>query len=135
MSLIGYALRTAKTYYNLKTYNHALRVAEYVSDNDTIPNDKMDLCISLAIMHDLVEDTCYSQYNIIPIELSKGLKNITKQIDIKYIDYIKNIVANRKECPEAYWVKLADIKDHLCQKETLTEKLKEKYLEALRYLL
>lgn len=135
MSLIGYALRTAKTYYNLKTYNHALRVAEYVSDNDTIPNDKMDLCISLAIMHDLVEDTCYSQYNIIPIELSKGLKNITKQIDVKYIDYIKNIVANRKECPEAYWVKLADIKDHLCQKETLTEKLKEKYLEALRYLL
>lgn len=135
MSLIGYALRTAKTYYNLKTYNHALRVAEYVSDNDTIPNDKMDLCISLAIMHDLVEDTCYSQYNITPIDLSKGLKNITKQIDVKYIDYIKNIVANRKECPEAYWVKLADIKDHLCQKETLTEKLKEKYLEALRYLL
>lgn len=135
MSLIGYALRMAKKYYNLKTYNHALRVAGYVADNDIIPDDKMDLCISLAIMHDLVEDTCYSEFNIIPIELSKGLENITKQINVNYIDYIKNIVANRKECPEAYWVKLADIKDHLCLKDTLTEKLKEKYLEALRYLL
>lgn len=135
MSLIGYALRTAKKYYDLKTYNHALRVAGYVADNDIIPDDKMDLCISLAIMHDLVEDTCYSEFNIIPIELSTGLKNITRKRDDKYIDYIKNIVVNKKECPEAYWVKLADIKDHLCLKDTLTEKLKEKYLEALRYLL
>ncbi len=135
MSLIGYALRTAKKYYDLKTYNHALRVAGYVADNDIIPDDKMDLCISLAIMHDLVEDTCYSEYNMIPIELSTGLENITRKRNEKYIDYIKNIVINKKECPEAYWVKLADIKDHLCLKDTLTEKLKEKYLEALRYLL
>lgn len=135
MSLIGYALKMAKQYYNSDTYDHALRVSVYVADNDSIPNDKMDLCISLAIMHDLIEDTCYSEYNIIPIELSKGLKNITKQKDEKYIDYIKNIIANRKQCPEAYWVKLADIKDHLSQKDTLTEKLKEKYLDALRYLL
>lgn len=135
MSLIGYALRMAKLYYEPKTYNHALRVAEYVADNNSIPDDKMDLSISLAIMHDLVEDTCYSEFNTIPKELSIGLRNITKKRGVKYIDYIKNIATNRKECPEAYWVKLADIKDHLTQNDTLTDTLKEKYLKALPYLL
>ena len=37
--------------------------------------------------------------------------------------------------PEVYWVKIADMKDHLAQTDTLTDKLKEKYIEALPYLL
>lgn len=37
------------------------------------------------------------------------------------------------EC--AYYVKLMDVKDHLMQRETLTDKLKNKYTEALSYLL
>lgn len=135
MSLIGYALRIAKQYYEPKTYDHALRVAMYVADNDTIPKNKMDLCISLGIMHDLIEDTSYSEFNNIPADLSYGLKIITKRRDENYIDYIKNIVANKKECPEAYYVKIADMKDHLIQQETLTDKLKEKYLAAIPYLL
>lgn len=135
MSYIGYALRMAKQYYESKTYDHALRVAAYIADNDTIPKDKMDLCISLGIMHDLVEDTSYSEFNTIPADLSYGMKIITKRRDESYVDYIKNIVANKKECPEAYWVKIADMKDHLSQTETLTEKLKQKYLEAVPYLL
>lgn len=135
MSLIGYALRMAKRYYEPDTFDHALRVAAYVADNDTIPKNKMDLSISLGIMHDLIEDTPYPEFNNIPAELSYGLKIITKRKDESYIDYIKNIVANKKECPEAYWVKLADMKDHLSQTETLTDKLKEKYLAAMPYLL
>ena len=35
----------------------------------------------------------------------------------------------------AWFVKLADMKDHLSQVETLTPRLKEKYLSGLRYLL
>lgn len=135
MSLIGYALRMAKRYYDLNTYEHALRVAAYVADNKMIPDDKMDNCISLAIMHDLIEDTEYDQWNDIPLALKHGMSNITKRKDEDYIDYIKNIVSNKDTCPEAYWVKLADMKDHLTQTETLTDKLKEKYLAALPYLL
>ena len=135
MSLIGYALRMAKRYYEPDTYEHALRVAVNVADNQMIPDSKMDICISLAIMHDLIEDTTYREFNTVSIVLEHGMKNITKRKDENYIDYIKNIVSNKSTCPEAYWVKLADIKDHLMQTETLTDRLKEKYLAALSYLL
>jgi len=135
MSLIGYALRMAKQYYDLNTYEHVLRVAAYVADNKMIPDNIMDNCISLAIMHDLVEDTCYKKFNIVPLALQCGIENITKRRYEEYVDYIKRIVRNKDICPEAYWVKLADMKDHLAQTETLTDKLKEKYLAALPYLL
>ena len=135
MSLIGYALRMAKRYYETETYEHALRVAANVADNNIIPDSKMDLCISLAIMHDLIEDTNYGEFNDVPLALKHGMKNITKRRDEDYISYIKNIVNNKDTCPEAWWVKLADMKDHLAQTETLTEKLRDKYLTALPYLL
>lgn len=135
MSLIGYALRMAKQYYDSNTYKHVLRVAAYVADNKMIPDRDMDNCISLAIMHDLTEDTCYEEFNTVPLVLQHGMKNITKRRDEDYVDYIKNIVSNKDVCPEAYWVKLADMKDHLTQTDTLTDKLKEKYLATLPYLL
>lgn len=47
----------------------------------------------------------------------------------------KKIKEEYKNYPEAYWVKLADMKDHLAQTDTLTDKLKDKYLTALPYLL
>lgn len=135
MSDIGYALRMAKKYYNPDTYEHALRVASYVSDNYSIPDNYMDMCISLAIMHDLIEDTTYGKFNTAPDNLCKGMNLLTKKTNQSYIDYIKDIANNRDLCPEAYWVKLADMKDHLMEKNTLTDKLKEKYLSALPYLL
>ena len=52
-----------------------------------------------------------------------------------YEDYIKNIKKNRGIYPEAYWVKIADIKDHLIQKETLEDGAREKYIAALLQLL
>ena len=52
-----------------------------------------------------------------------------------YIKYIKKIRDYSDTKPEAYWVKMADMKDHLSQTDTLTDKLKEKYLTALPYLL
>lgn len=137
MSLIGYALRTAKQYYNPDTYKHALRVASFVADNIFISDSKMDNCIILAIMHDLEEDTNWDRNKC--SELDKYLKEsiglITQGKDISYIEYIKNIKENMVLYPEVYWVKIADMKDHLTQTETLTDKLKEKYIEALPYLL
>ena len=149
MSLIGYALRTAKQYYDDKTYNHALRVATFVAEDPMIPEDKQDVCIALAIMHDLLEDTKYELKELEKVDLEQGyrfthidkehfiycLRLITKSKDDEYITYIKSIRRYCVKYPEAYWVKLADMKDHLLQTNTLTDKLKEKYLKALPYLL
>lgn len=140
MSLIGYALRMAKKYYKPATYDHAIRVANYVAENKIIPEEKMDDCIALAIMHDLLEDTLYSLWIGAEDEIGKRfcdlLRLITHNKDtVCYMDYIKNLNDKSDEYPEAYWVKLADMKDHLAQTATLTDKLKGKYLEALSYLL
>lgn len=137
MSLIGYALRMAKQYYEPKTYEHALRVAGYVAENPMIPDDKMDNCVALAIMHDLIEDTKYSgggfgaEYSY----FEECLNLLTRPKDMDYLKYIKKIRDFSNIRAEAYWVKMADMKDHLSQTETLTDNLKEKYLKALPYLL
>lgn len=134
MSLIGYALKKAKQYYDSGTYEHAIRVAINVANNVLIPEYIMDKCISLAIMHDLIEDTRYAEFNTIPDELIIELKILSKN-KMYYQEYINNIILHKSDYPEVYWVKIADIKDHLMQKETLTEELKEKYLDTLTYLL
>ena len=137
MSLIGYALRMAKQYYKPETYKHALRVAGYVAENPMIPDDKMDDCIALAIMHDLIEDTeytggCFSSEHC---RFEECLNLLTKPKDMDYIEYVEEIRNYSRTNPESYWVKMADIKDHLSQTETLTDKLKDKYLAALPSLL
>lgn len=136
MSMIGYALRMAKKYYNSETYEHAIRVASYVADNKSIPDEDMDVCVSLAIMHDLLEDTDYSMNDSgLPKDFIECLLLLTKSKDEEYVDYIKKIKYKYIDFPEAYWVKIADMKDHLLQKDTLTDELKDKYLEAIPYLL
>lgn len=62
---------------------------------------------------------------------------LTKDKEQSYVDYcieIKNSISLFSG-QLAYWVKLADMKDHLSKTETLTDKLKAKYLEGLAYLL
>lgn len=133
---ISDAIRIAKKYYDDDTFNHAMRVAGYVAENRTIPPGYRDECVCLAVMHDLLEDT---ECNIagLPENFYKALNLLTKKDDISYDDYCKMIrdtgYTNWRMC--VYWVKLADIKDHLNLIDTLTDKLKEKYLSGLRYLL
>ena len=135
MSYIGYALKVAKKYYPKDKYDHAIRVANYVAENDLIPDDKMDSCIALAIMHDLLEDTEYQINSGLETFFNNCLKLITKPKEQDYIEYIKCIREHATTHNLTYWVKLADMKDHLAQTETLTEKLRDKYLAALPYLL
>lgn len=136
MSLIRDAIKVVREYYDDATYQHAMRVAAYVTNDNLIPDDKKDNCVVLAIMHDLLEDT---KFNISTFSINYYLKDclqiLTKDTEIAYEEYIRNIKDKYTYRPEAYWVKLADIKDHLCQTETLTEKLKEKYLSVIPYLL
>lgn len=109
---------------------------QYVADNEMIPKEYREDCLVLAVMHDLIEDTEYL-CNALPENMNKALNLLTKPKDKDYIEYIKEIRdtshINWKMC--AWWVKLADMKDHLAQAETLTDKLKNKYLAALPYLL
>ena len=93
MSLVGYAMRMAKQYYKPKTYEHALRVAGYVAENPMIPNDKMDDCIALAIMHDLIEDTEYTGgcFSSGYCHFEECLNLLTKPKDMDYLKYIKKI--------------------------------------------
>jgi (p)ppGpp synthase/HD superfamily hydrolase len=133
---ISYALKVAKQYYTKDKYDHAMRVADYIVENEIIPYEYQDECVALAFMHDLIEDTEYTGSGL-PENFYKALKLLTKPEEQDYIEYIKNIKdtghTNWRMC--AYWVKLADMKDHLSQTETLTDRLKEKYLKALPYLL
>lgn len=136
MSLIGYALVMARKFYDTTTYNHVMRVAAYVAENPMIQEENMEDCIALAIMHDLWGKTDFPK-NAIKNELRfrESLELLTKPKDMDYIVYIKNIKEYSDTNPEAYWVKMADIKDHLSQIDALTEKLREKYLVAVSYLL
>lgn len=133
---VANALTIAKEYYDETTYNHAIRVMQYVADNSLISYEYKDECVALAVMHDLLEDTEYTGSGL-PEGFYKALKLLTRQKDKTYTQYIKNIkdtdYTNWKMC--AYWVKLADIKDHLTQIETLTDSLKERYIKALTILL
>ncbi|MCI8408056.1 MAG: hypothetical protein HFJ09_02135 [Lachnospiraceae bacterium] len=136
MSLIGYALVMARKFYDAKTYNHALRVATYVAENPMIHEENMENCIALAIMHDLWKETDFPKSAMKnELRFRECLELLTKPEDMDYIVYIKNIKEYSDINPEAYWVKMADIKDHLFPTDVLTEKLKEKYLAALSYLL
>ena len=134
---LSYALRVAKEYYPKDKYDHAMRVMQYVADNEMIPYEYREECLALAVMHDLLEDTDYKVSYGLGECFTDALKLLTKPKDMDYIEYIKEIrntsYINWRMC--AYWVKLADMKDHLAQTETLTEKLRDKYLVALTYLL
>lgn len=133
---MAYALKVAKKYYSKEGYDHAIRVMQNVADNEMIPTQYREDCLVLAVMHDLLEDTDYLG-SVLPEYTNKALNLLTKPKDKDYIEYIKEIKdtahINWRMC--AWWVKLADIKDHLAQIETLTDELKEKYLTALPYLL
>lgn len=134
---INAAMRMARAYYSKDKYDHAIRVMGYVAENEKIPHELQEECLALAIMHDLIEDTEF-EGDELPENFHKALKLLTKSQDMDYIEYISEIgrakyYSEWRMC--AYWVKLADMKDHLMQKDTLTDKLKEKYWNAIPYLL
>lgn len=142
MGVIEHAIKVARKYYDETTYYHVMRVAAYVVNDNLIPGGRvMERCVVLAIMHDLQEDTEFnylkdSGEDFYDTYIEKCLELLTRDKEkVSYEDYLKNIKDNYNSYPEAYWVKMADMKDHLSEKDTLTDKLKEKYLNALSCLL
>lgn len=134
------AIKIAKDFYDEDTLKHALRVADYVSSMPIVLRSDKDECIILAVLHDIIEDTTFSIDLIDDYEgkdLKTALKLLTKDRSMPYVEYCKKIKEESYSRPGrlAYWVKLADMKDHLSLKETLTDRLKEKYLRGLSELL
>lgn len=132
---LSLTLDLSKKYYSKKKLEHCLMVQEYVIDNPMIPKEIIHNCMELSLAHDLWEDTECPRDCFLDEYFSKCVDLITKEDEQDYYDYIREIKYNCVLYPEVYWVKLADIKDHICRKSTLSDKLKEKYLGALRILL
>lgn len=112
-----------------------MRVTAYIAGNNLIPDSQKISCIALAVVHHLLKDTEYQIDDRIGLYFNSCLKLLTKAEGQDYIEYVKNIHDYTSLHRLTYWVKPADIQDHLMQKETLTDKLKEKYIEAVPYLL
>ena len=133
---VSKAMELAAKYYDEDTYAHVMRVAGYVAQNMTIPYEYRDECVALAICHDLIEDTKCSLAGF-PDNFGEALKLLSKPKGEDYVEYCKRLRPTRgthyQNC--AYWVKLADMKDHLTLTDTLTDRLKEKYLVGLAVLL
>lgn len=130
-----------KMYYDEKTFKHAERVAEHARDlYELFHRSSMSpsFIFNLGLAHDLYEDTSIARGVWFDKVFEDNLKLLTKDPYENYIDYIKKIRQAAKEDPyyfPAYVVKLADMHDHLAQTETLTDRLKNKYLTALPYLI
>lgn len=137
----------AKKYYDKKTFAHAERVSQYVAENYFIPVMFQPVCVCLAWMHDLLEDTEYANDPKFELRAADpylqemfdvALQLLTKPKKMDYISYIQRFHDKKIQPATRYvaWcVKLADMKDHLSETDTLTDKLKDKYLKALPYLL
>ncbi len=136
MDIVEYAARLAGQYYDAETNAHAVRVAGYVREHPLIPDEIRADCIALALMHDLWEDTdCPPDILSDCGHLQACLLLLTRSKETEYTEYIANIRSHAKDMPEAYWVKLADLKDHLALTETLTDRRRDKYIKALPCLL
>lgn len=137
------ALELAEKAYPKKKLQHAIRVANYAveiaeldSRCETMTYLNTDYVFTVAILHDLVEDTWVSQFMIdeqFDEHISDAVTLLTKPEDVEYKDYIDNLVKSGDIL--AYWVKKADMKDHMAQTDTLTEKLVNKYAPVLHYFI
>lgn len=129
-----------------KTYEHAKAVAEYVTSGSLrflAMQMGLDLWVlkQVAFLHDALEDTDYKpgQQDTMPNVVWDSVKVLTKHKDESYEEYLikikRSLEQDKHTYAYPYLVKLADMKDHLNRKETLTDKLKEKYLNGLAILL
>lgn len=116
-------------------FEHTVRVVNYtceICDRECMPVEDYTLCVILAYLHDVLEDSDVTYDDIEDAfgdYVARCVDRLTHRKEEKtYEEYIDEIFASSLP---VQIVKRADMKDHLCQKETLTPKLKEKYLGVL----
>lgn len=138
--MIEEAKKIAEKYLAEKTYLHSERVAKYTEENLMIPEELRERCIALAWIHDVWEDSACGTEEIRNLDDKRHLVRCLNLIthgknEETYEEYIRTIRSMQDSMPEVWWVKLADMKDHLSQRETLTSRLEKKYSKALSILL
>lgn len=132
-------IELCRDHYDEKTFNHAVRVANFAIKNPIAEELNTHMLYEMALVHDLIEDTdvTYDQISdcmgFPETVIKEVLVLLTKEKGKDYIEYIKDLRESNNLY--AYVIKLSDIKDHLLQKDTLTDKLKEKYWNAIPELL
>ena len=126
----------AVQYYPKKKLAHALRVAEYATAKASALKMDTTKIYMIALAHDLLEDTeCPKEdlISILGIESYNSVVLLTKDAQENYEDYIHKILDAGDDY--AFVVKQADMKDHMTLTDTLTEKLRDKYIPVLNYFL
>lgn len=138
-------IRFCEKHYNAETFAHAMRVACISTTLGKNIEDKGELFVS-ALCHDLIEDTdvtlddlrtflsSSSSFDIDYTYCISAIECVTRNKETEtYKEYIKRIKESSNY--DAHIIKLADLKDHLEQKDTLKENLKDRYVDALCELL
>lgn len=133
-------LELCNIFYDKRKLEHAKRVANTAIDLCSLFKNSpdKDFIYQLGLAHDLYEDTNIKQNTWFDKTFEKNLQLLTKKENEDYNDYIYTIHKKASTDPyylPAYIVKLADMHDHFAQTETLTEKLKNKYVAAMPYLI
>lgn len=146
---VAQAVIIAQAHLSSEGFAHSLKVAEYALELKAAIGHKAkrDSVFIVGILHDVLEDAPEEQREALKLSFQEGLPEgcydalvglTHDKTSMDYDTYCQSIksFAQRSENGEiAYLVKLADMKDHLSRVETLTDKLKEKYLSGLRFLL
>ena len=141
MERILSVLKLASKWYPDKKFFHAMRVAEYATDQPLLQEDPelIESLFVVGLLHDILEDTKLTSDELykctyIYQDEYDAIEILTHhKEDCSYEDYIKQIVDSKSQL--ALLVKRADMKDHLMQSDTLSDKLKEKYYPVIKYLL
>lgn len=141
-----------KNFYQDNTYIHSFQVCEIVIKilYKDMHLDEYYFLQAIAYGHDLLEDTLFAKEE----DISKFDEDFIKAISYltrdkkkeSYKDYIVKIKTfyedskskseyEKKLAEAVYYVKLADLFDHLSRIKTLKPSLKKRYLEALDILL
>lgn len=135
-SNLGKLLLFCNKYYSKKKMSHALRVANYAAEKANEKNYNIFTAYMIGLAHDLLEDTDCDQEELCDIigdEAFDVVLTLSKADDVSYEEYIQDILQCNDEF--AFIVKQADLKDHFTLTDTLTDKLKEKYVPILQYFL
>lgn len=105
---------------------HPIRVANYFND---------DVMKTIAILHDVVEDTDIEMayiYENFPPRVSSAVEALTKREGEKHFDYIKRLKSNW----DAREIKIADIVDNLSDTISICEtSMADRYNKSLKILL
>ena len=133
MAEISEVMLFCEKYYSKKKFLHALRVAAFALDKAE-HDDRVDSkdAFIVGLCHDLIEDTDCPQdklQEILGTDLFSAVVILTKDDKDDYNKYIYSILDSGDKL--AILVKKADMKDHFMQTETLTEKLRDKYLPVV----